>query len=184
MDDERTVDGVHFMLGWQRAYPETPPITYHFKWNLSKRWVRIYSLPEGQRYPNDKADWHHLLVRQNAVIDYLVPQGQPIQFVWNWLGRDSHIFKSYDLVRLGVFCDVRAETEYESWLLNDRWASGAFNIFLTLIADEAMRAFIIAPDCLIAPYDGGMDVILKDPNTAHAFKRHFADWVSPREDGC
>jgi hypothetical protein len=146
--------------------------------------VRIYSLPEGQRYPNDKADWHHLLVRQNAVIDYLVPQGQPIQFVWNWLGRDSHIFKSYDLVRLGVFCDVRAETEYESWLLNDRWASGAFNIFLTLIADEAMRAFIIAPDCLIAPYDGGMDVILKDPNTAHAFKRHFADWVSPREDGC
>jgi hypothetical protein len=27
-----------------------------------------------------------------------------------------------------------------------------------------------------------MDIILKDPHTAHAFKRHFADWVSPRED--
>jgi hypothetical protein len=51
-----------------------------------------------------------------------------------------------------------------------------------MIADESMRAFIIALDCLISPYDGGIDVILRDPHTAHTFKRHFADWVSPRED--
>jgi hypothetical protein len=46
-----------------------------------------------------------------------------------------------------------------------------------------MRAFVTAPDSLISPYDGGMDMILKDPYTTHAFKRHFAHWVSPHEDG-
>lgn len=52
-----------------------------------------------------------------------------------------------------------------------------------MIADDVMRAFIIAPDCLIAPYDGGMDVFLKDAFSAHAFERKFADGMSKRKDG-
>jgi hypothetical protein len=183
MSDDLSPDGILFMKQWQRRFPETPPINYEFKRRLTKRWMRVYSLPDAQRYPNDKADWDILLARQNAVIDHLIPQRTPITWVWNWLEKDCHIFKSFDLTRLGVFQAADGESEYESWLMEDHWESGLFNVFLTMIAGEMMRAFIIAPDCLIAPYDGGMDIILRDPYTAHAFKRHFSDWVSPREDG-
>jgi hypothetical protein len=183
MQDDLTEAGVTFLNAWQQNYPETPPITYHFKRHLTPRWVRIYSLPEAQRYPNNQADLDILLARQNAVIDHLVPQGQPIQFVFNWLGRDMQLFQSVQLTRLGVFHDVAAETSYDSWLLNDGWEKDKFNSWLTMIADEQMRGFILATDCIISPYDGGMDIILKDVPTAQAFKRHFPGWISPREDG-
>ncbi len=183
MKDKLTPEGVKFLAQWQQDYPETPPINYHFKLNLPKRWARIHSLPAGQRYPNSKEDWDILFMRQNAVIDHLVPQGTAIQFVWNSLERDSHIFKSFDLTHLGMFNDILAETECDCWLLPEIWESTLFNTFLMMIAGEMMRAFIIAPTCLISPYDGGMDIIFSDPYTAHAFKRTFADWVSQREDG-
>jgi hypothetical protein len=179
--DERAA----FMKMWERDYPETAPIDFLFKIYLTKRWIRVYSLHEGHRYPEDELDWNILLSRQNTVIDYLVPQGTPITWVFNWLENDNHIFKSFDLIPLGGFTDKDyLEGELESWMLKAQWESGLFNTFLMMIAnEEVMRAFIIAPNCLIAPYEGGMDIVLKDPHTADAFKRHFADWVSPRQDG-
>jgi hypothetical protein len=178
---DTTPEGIRFLQHWQREYPETPPVNYLFKSRLPKRWARIHSLPDGKRYADSKAEWNILLQRQNAVIDYLVPQGATISWVWNWLEPDCHIFKSFDLTRLGVF--RHDEASFESWQLADQWQSGLSNPFLMMIAGEQMRAFIVAPDCLISPYDGGIDVILKDPHTAFAFKRHFKNWLSGREDG-
>ncbi len=178
-----TPAGVSFMADWSRDYPETPPINYHFKRLLPKRWMRIHSLPNSKRYAQDAAEQAILLARQNAVIDYLIPKNQAIQWIFNWLDRDSYMFKSFDLIPLGVMRTEGDEAEFDSWLLPDHWQTGSSDPFLAMIADDAMRAFIIAPDCLIAPYDGGIDVILKDAHTAHVFKRHFADWVSPRDDG-
>jgi hypothetical protein len=178
-----TPAGQVFMNSWSARYPETPPINYLFKSRLASRWMRIHSLPAAQRYAQTKADWDVLLTRQNAVIDHLVPSGAPVHVVFNWIGRDNHIFKSCNLERLGIFRVEGDEVEFDSWLLDDEWESGTFNTLLTMVADDQIRAFIIAPACLIAPYDGGMDVILKDTHTAHDFKRHFATWISPREDG-
>jgi hypothetical protein len=171
------------MASWRRDYPETLPIAHMFKHHLATRWIRLHSLPHAQRYPKSTADWEMLLVRQNAVIDYLVPQLTSITWVWNWLAPDSHLFKSFDLIALGVFSPAADEAGLSGWLLQDAWGSGLFNVFLSMIADEQMRAFILAPECLIAPYDGGIDVILKDPHTAQMFKRYFARWTSTREDG-
>jgi hypothetical protein len=175
--------GEAFMRDWRANYPEMPPINHLFKHRLPKRWMRIHSLSDARRYPRDQADWDLLLSRQNAVIDHLVPQGTPITWVWNRIEPDCHIFKSFDLVPLGAIRDEEDEPAAQCYLLEDVWQTGLDDVFLMMIADESMRAFIIAPDCLISPYDGGMDIILKDPHTAHAFKRHFAAWVSPREDG-
>ncbi len=181
---ELTPDGLRFMESWHRDYPETPPINYRFKQRLPKRWMRIHSLPGAKRYPDNKAEWDVLMARQNAVIDHLVPQLTAIKWVWNWIDPDCFIFKSFGLTRLGVLPDEDAEgPTTESWMLADHWETGLSDTFLALIAYEQMRGFIIAPNCLIAPYDGGMDVILNAPYSAHAFKRHFSDWVSPREDG-
>lgn len=178
-----TAAGIDFMANWQARFPETPPIGHHFKHFLAKRWMRIYSLPDAQRYARDKAEWDILLARQNAVIDHLIPQDTPIQFVFTVIKPDSHIFVSFDLTPLGHVYHADDAAAYELWALNDIWHSGHYDVFLSMIADEDLRAFIIAPDCLIAPYDGGVDVILRDPHSAHAFKRHFSDWVSPRADG-
>jgi hypothetical protein len=178
-----TEAGKLFMHTWQAEYPETPPIGHHFKRKLNKRWMRIHSLPEAQRYPNNTADSAILLKRQNAIIDYLVPQGTAVQWVWTRIDPDCHLFWSFDLTELGTLHSVDDEADYALWHMHDKWRSGENDVFLSMVADDAVRAFIIAPNCLIAPYDGGVDVILPTPHEAHAFKRKFAEWVSPRADG-
>jgi hypothetical protein len=172
-----------FLTFWNAIYPETPPIHHFFKHRLRERWARIHSLPGAKRYADTKAEWEELQRRQNAVIDHLVPQGTNIRIVINFIEIDNYLFKAFDLENIGVFVDQEGETVYQSFQFFTAWESHTFNPFLDMIAGEQLRAFIIGPDCLIAPYDGGMDVILQDPHTCWAFKRQFMTWLSLRPDG-
>jgi hypothetical protein len=172
-----------FLTYWQQLYPETLPINYLFKERLRTRWARIHSLPEAKRYAETKAESDAILQRQNVVIDHLILQGTPIRMVINSIEIDNYLFKSFDLEPVGVFQEADEEPSFETYVFETTWESQTLNPFLIMIADDQMRAFIIGPECLIAPYDGGMDIILKDPHTCWSFKRQFKDWVSKRPDG-
>jgi hypothetical protein len=172
-----------FLTRWNALYPETPPINYLFKHRLPKRWARIHSLPEAKRYPQTQDEWREVERRQNAVIDHLVPQMTNIRIVINAIEIDNYLFKSFDMENIGVFVDEEAEAVFQSFMFETTWESHALNPLLAMIAGDQMRAFIMAPDCLIAPYDGGMDIILKDPHTCWDFKRRFEAWLSSRPDG-
>jgi hypothetical protein len=172
-----------FLAKWNAIYPETPPVSHYFKHRLNKRWARIHSLPNAKRYPETKAEWTELEHRQNAVIDHLVPQDTPIRVIVNSIDSHNHLFNVFHFENIGVFVDREAETVYQSFQFETTWRSNALNIMLIMIAEDTMRAFIMAPNCLIAPYDGGMDIILEDPGSCWAFKRQFKAWLSERPDG-
>lgn len=172
-----------FLAYWEDIYPESPPIAPLFKIRLSKRWARIHSLPESKRYADIKTEWDVLLDRQNRIIDSLVEQHTPIRIVINYIDSDCYLFQSFNLENIGVFVDKEGETVYQSFTFETTWESHTLNPILMMIAFEDLRAFMIAPDCLIAPYDGGVDVILKDAHTCWEFKRRFKDWLSKRTDG-
>jgi hypothetical protein len=181
--DTTQIAKAKFLEGWQQLYPETPPISYLFKDRLRTRWARIHSLPEAKRYPTTKAEWDSLLDRQNTVIDSLVAQGTTIQFVINYIAIDSYLFQSFNLENIGVFVDEAGETGCQSFMFATTWESYTLDPVLMMIAHDDLRAFIMAPDCLIAPYAGGLDVILQGPHTCWAFKRQFKGWLSKRVDG-
>jgi hypothetical protein len=173
-----------FLKSWHALYPNIWPIKEHLNnRNFPNRWARIHSLPLAKRYPGSDKEWDSLLHRQNTVIDSLIPQGTAITIVINWIDEDNYLFYSFDLEPVGIFQEAEGEPAYNSYLLETTWESHRLDPVLLMIADEMVRAFIIAPDCLIGPYDGGVDVILKDPHTCYAFKRQFKDWLSARPDG-
>jgi hypothetical protein len=173
-----------FTSNWQAKYPGTLPIKTHLNnRRFPNRWARIHSLPKSKRYPDTKAEWDILLHRQNTVIDSLVTQHAAITWVINWIDADNYLFKSFDLQPLGIIQQATDEPQYQSYLLETTWESQTENPMLMMIAHEDLIAFMITADCLIGPYDGGMDVILQDPHTCYAFKRQFKDWLSLRPDG-
>ena len=172
-----------FLKKWASNYPDCAPIGYQFKWRMAKRWARIHSLPLGKRYPENDDERRELLRRQNTLIDDLIGASTAIQIVTNWMEPDNHLFHSENLVDLGIISLGEGEPEFQCYFWDDIWETGLFDVLLAMIADEQMRAFIIGPDCLIAPYDGGVDVILQDAHTAWAFKRRYQDWLPARADG-
>jgi hypothetical protein len=175
--------GAAFMARWLAKYPDSAPIGHSLKHHFSPRWMRFHSLPNGQRYARSKGESDTILMRQNKIIDSLIPWQAKLEIVLSRLEHDCHLFQSCNLMPLGAFQDVALEVPIQAWLMDDVWEPGGLDIILTMVAGDQARAVILGPDCLIAPYDGGVDVILKDAFTAHALKRQFSDWVSPREDG-
>jgi hypothetical protein len=145
--------------------------------------MRIHSLPFSKRYADTPAERDVILNRQNTLIDYLVAQTTDIQIVINWIEPDNVLFKAFELVPLGIFQEADGEPEYDSFLIETVWQSGGLDTLLMMVADEHVRGFIITPDCLILPYDGGVDVIVKDTATCLALKGRFRDWLSLRPDG-
>ncbi len=168
---------------WNKSYPETSPINYLFKLTLSDRWFRIHSLPESKRYANSDEDWRILLERQNTIIDDLIFQNTKIKVVVNFIEINNPLFKKYDFTNIGVLVDNKAERVYQSFLFETIWTMNSLNDMLKDIANDELRAYIIGDDCIISPYDGGMNLYLKDSETRDFYKNKYKKWLSLREDG-
>jgi hypothetical protein len=69
-----------------------------------------------------------------------------------------------------------------AWLDADE-ADAALGLVLCDIAEDRARAFFNGPDCPVAPYDGGIEIILKNVQARLAFKDRFNGWLSARSDG-
>lgn len=173
-----------FLAQWTADYPGVAPIREQLNAaNFASRWMRVHSLPLSKRYPDTQSEWSILLHRQNTLIDHCIPQGTAILIVVNLIEPDSALFGAYDLQPLGIVQVAQGEPAYDSFVFETIWESSRYNTFLRMIANEELRAFIVAPDCLIGPYDGGVDVIAKDDQACQALKGQFKDWLSARDDG-
>jgi hypothetical protein len=53
------------------------------------------------------------------------------------------------------------------------------------VAQDLVRVFFISVDydTVIVPYDGGVDLILKDKETKDQYRLKYSDWLSKRDDG-
>ena len=74
---------------------------------------------------------------------------------------------------------------YNLFVAEVSWQYGAHDSILKDIANWVTTAMFIsvAANCVIAPYDGGMDVLVKDTATRNRYKEKYGDWLSKREDG-
>lgn len=52
-------------------------------------------------------------------------------------------------------------------------------------ANDEIRVFFVdfSKKIILAPYDGGMDIIFPDEKTRENYKKIFQNWLSNREDG-
>jgi hypothetical protein len=174
-----------FLGFWQSRYPQTPPINYLFKHRLPERWTRIHSLPDAKRYAETSAEWETLLHRQRTVIADLLGDLAHVKMVINSYTPSHPFTEMRPVTFLGAFADEN-DTErapVHAHLVTASLDERALNPLLRQIADEQLRAFFISTNCLIAPYDGGMDLILENAAACNAFKDKFSAWLSDRPDG-
>lgn len=183
------------------AYPNTPPISHRFKDDYKDRWFRIHSLPNSKRYPDTENEWNILLMRQNNIITDLFTDNSKILLVtgeFNWWERTNFItdeeivFKPYHFTRLDnidLFTlnpdDYDEHETYRAAFAEILWEKNKYDDLLKAIANDETRALFISieKDVLVAPYDGGIDLVLKDSETRDIYKEKYKQWLSERDDG-
>jgi hypothetical protein len=191
-----------FNLFWAANYPETIPIPHYFRHDYPDRWFRIHSLPQSKRYADNDQEWDILLSRQNQIITDLIGENANFLLV---TGEHKHedytelhpIAKVDSIVQIPfVLLDKMdlnkiSPDEYEPGAFyypmcsEQTWIPRKFDDLLREIADDKLRVIFISIDneLMIAPYDGGVDFILKNSETRDSYKQKYADWLSERQDG-
>ena|SRR5690554_17935 len=191
-----------FQTLWTLNYPNTVPISYLFKHDYSERWFRIHSLPEAKRYADDENEWKNILSRQNEIITDLFGLGTPILIVtgeYNWgdnrpvhITDEEEIFRPFTFVRLDNIELNKIDPEqydepdiYRPAFAQTIWKPNYHDKLLREIANDNTRAFFVSFDknVIVAPYDGGVDFVLKDVSTKESYKNKYRQWLSEREDG-
>ena len=187
-----------FIQYWNKEYPESLPINHELKWNYPDRWLRVHSLPESKRYADSVEEYKILLNRQNQLINDLIGEKSEVVISFGLYSNDFTNDNYKELTDFGEFIKVftidlhkERPEEYEDemyldiYVKTENWKSGNRDEILKAIADDEIRAMFVSPSnkCIIAPYDGGVDVIVDSMEKRDSLKVKYKDWLSDREDG-
>ena len=187
-----------FIYYWNKEYPESFPINHELKWMYPDRWFRIHSLPESKRYADSAEEYKIILNRQNQLINDLIGEESEVVISFGLYTNDITNESYKELTDFGEFLKVltidlhkERPEEYEDemyfdiYVKTEKWKNGNRDEILKAIADDEIRAMFISPanKCVIAPYDGGVDVIAKSTENRDRLKAKYKDWLSDREDG-
>lgn len=187
-----------FTAYWNKAYPEAKPINYTLKHVYPDRWLRIHSLPESKRYAETEVETKIILERQNQLFEELIGEGSEIiisigRYRWNQSVSNQMEYTNFGefekVHRVDLLKELPDEYDEESYLdifiKIENWKRGRRDDILQAIANDDLRAMFICPSkkCIIAPYDGGVDIIVDSREKRDNFKLKYKNWLSQREDG-
>jgi hypothetical protein len=188
---------------WAKNYPKTPPINHLFKHYLKDRWLRIHSLPDAKRYAETPEEWAVLLERQNTVFTDLMTDNAKICIVSGIFSIENKVFekevfnglpysKTLDFKELDALDMFKISGDwydegvtFTPCFAEEKYAPNKFDTILKSIANDEWRLFFLDTigHTIIAPYDGGVDIIFKDERPLSIFKEKYKNWLSSREDG-
>ena len=189
---------------WQQHFSDCPPVSHLFKHRLANRWFRFHRLHESTRYAEDEAEVAELLARQNKVLlDVIETDSECVLVSGNYA--DSPLtenlkscpalskFQFQKFIKLAKreFDPEDLDADEELVYLNllcgtHKLKHGSLDEVLLCVANWKIVNFFVV-NCerqhIFAPYDGGVDIILKDPKERDEFKTKYKDWLSPYPSG-
>jgi hypothetical protein len=187
-----------FIDYWNKVYPESFPINHELKEIYKDRWFRIHSLPESKRYAETEDEYKMLLDRQNQLINDLIGKESEVAISFGLYTDDITNDNHKEITDFGEFLKVftidlhkERPEEYENemyfdiYVKSEKWENGKMDEILKAIATDEIRAMFVSPSnkCVIAPYDGGVDVIVDSTEKRDKLKTKYKGWLSDRQDG-
>jgi len=202
MNDEKKEE---FNKQWLLNYPDSPPVSHWFKWAYPDRWFRIHSLPKSKRYADNDKEWKILLERQNAIITDIFGLGTEVYLVASDADWELETLSAlhnadgemYQFVHLGQTDLYKLDVEYyrDTYIFDNHtfkpvfaeviWKPHLHDNLLKEIANDNTCAFFVSfsKETIIAPYDGGIDFVIKDDMAKDFYKNKYKEWLSSRING-
>ncbi len=169
---------------WNRVVgPDVAPLGSGLRRALFDRWIRLHTLPGGERIASSAGQRQEVLRRYRTVLGAL---GTPeLVSTCGWEGAGRRPADLAALLPAARWLQTGDAVVYASRLSG---ADGGLldDLLMEWVADDRTADVILAPsglDWLVHPYDGGIDVIARDSQHRDELRVRFAQWTSPRDDG-
>ena len=183
-----------FETDWSVRSGKTPPFGYILRDRFYGRWTRFHALPKSKRYADSLTERECILRRAERIGNALFGQERML-----WLATCE--FKSPNEAEretqvpgfpqpipfqhsLKDFKDEDGPSDWQVHALETSWNFGAFKTLFGELAEGRASAvwFDPATGRVLAPYDGGFDLILESRFRAAYLSERFRTWMSERKD--
>ena len=168
---------------FQHPYCQAFPLSHLMREAFPEYWLRIHSLPDSKRYPEDEAERQTVFDRHSRFGSALLgerAQCLVIQSCFNDFLRSAELMPELEWTQIHRVVESD-EDAWDSWMAHTIWDAAAFRTLLLAIADdrEAHIAFVSeVTDCVFIPYDGGADGFSFDTALLQRLSLEFAPWRS------
>ncbi|MGR3480102.1 DUF3885 domain-containing protein [Salipiger marinus] len=181
-----------FAHAWRRVFGEVPPLGHILRREFFCHWARFHALPDSKRYADTQDEWFAVLSRANTLATECF--GEHAQ-VWVATGKITELpTESKDLpVRMGMteamtWIDYREEPVDQSkitfFAVEYDWKPKSLDGLFGEIANDEGRAILFSEDArtVLAPYDGGFDIISFQPGKIQQLENTYRAWMSSGPD--
>jgi hypothetical protein len=191
-----------FETFWRDIYGEIPPVRYRLRLEyLDSRWVRFHSLPESKRYPDSVTEMGIVLERENALADRVLGVGSECWMIANSfpnLAEElAEQFPEHSLVR-DIFKLQKSyswrdpyekpedQTLWTTYAGEFLWQHGEFDEAFKIISEDIETNVLWVSKemkSIFSPYDGGIDLVVRNSEEIVFLKNEFEDWLSHHSRG-
>lgn len=182
-----------FERAWKDVFGATPPLGHYLRADFYEFWTRFHALPKSKRYAENRAERQTILDRGNLLGSACFSHEEPVWLVscpFAELVEGAGSATDFDLwprlqMRCAFECEDPGEIErYVAFADMVTWRPGAFDDLLGNIAQDRCRALLFSPASgrVMAPYDGGFDIISPDQSWIGVLEQRYRGWMSARMD--
>ena len=181
-------DPAALLREWQRCYGDAPPLGWVLRVRLRSRWFRVHSLPDAKRYATTEDERGEVRRRQHALIADVLGEGAACWFIFGYYGEEAHLpgdvagelraMAPVVLTSVGPGDAGLAET-CPLLVARVTWVPGVLDRVLEAVADDVLASpLLVSADLrrVVAPYDGGVDVIVETPARRAELARRYGRW--------
>ncbi len=182
---------------WQGQFGETPPLAHLLRTSFPDRWVRFHTLPDSKRYASTARETCEILNRLDAVSQNIYEKSELcwLIFAQENFSEDKKVDKKVleiDIFSLKYFHSFSHKDSFGDIVHWDfyatcvEWAAQEFHSLFGAISNDQVSQMLwvsISSHNVFAPYDGGVDVILKSRVERDQLRERFRNWLSAEPSG-
>lgn len=189
-------DYTQFEQSWNKHWGKSPAGVAPYIPQHADHWLRLYTLPNGERLPESQQDGQIILSRCNALLSFLTNNKKPLMVIsaeWTnmpdqknsaWPKRSeiepaANYWKSVDEDPTEE--DPEFKSYRQIYVREHAWSNGSLDRLLISVAKDEIAGVVIAPpncEWLISPYDGGVNLFVANKDTLTLLKEQFDSWVA------
>jgi hypothetical protein len=185
-----------FLDYWRRNYGEVPLIGHVLRECFPRRWLRVHNLAESKRYADTEDERREILRRQNGLLNDLVGDGEPGEFIFGYYGEEERLPEAVVVALHGLQSaflttltprESGLDREYPLLKGSFAWKQSCLDTILLAVADDVLETPLIVSAerrCIVAPYDGGVDIIVENVGLRDQLRTRYGSWLSKHPSGC
>lgn len=195
---------------WRASWGDAEPAGHLLSTSHRDRWVRFHTLPEAKRYATTLAEGREVARRQRAVLDHLLrgDRRAPLIVVTSWWSVSPEPPRRSPVGRRAAVPGTRAAHPADRAPRRDgRWwrsfrdpvsEDGVWThltvaqrradhpsvrqLLRQVAEDDIDGLLFVDPEAnwVLAPYDGGLDVLTARPEERDGVRETFSGWLAAR----